>query len=154
MKLSIKDIYEAAGRVLLHRQKATAQKAFGQKCTWAVARELGSSVPAGSSSKGMILLWANWENWSGWTGPRKARFLWLHEIGSRGQYFLWLGYAELWSISRKKTVQLKTVQHAVALCPHMAKEHTMHLWKFWPTFPPCFWISTGKRTKLPKMLWF
>lgn len=52
MKLFIKVVYKAKGRVPLHGQKA---QAFDQKYTWAIARELGNSVPAGDSLKGIIL---------------------------------------------------------------------------------------------------
>lgn len=67
MKLSIKVVYKAKGRIPLHGQKATVQEAFGQKCTWAVARELGNSVPADDSLKGIILPVVSklWENRSG-----------------------------------------------------------------------------------------
>lgn len=84
MKLSVKAGSEAKGRVSLHGQKAT-MVAFGQKCRWTAARKLGSSVPMGGSLKGIILSVVDkwWGNWSGWAGLGKARFLWVHEIGSQ-----------------------------------------------------------------------
>lgn len=130
MELSVKVVYKAKGRVLLHGQKA---QAFGQNYTWAIARDLGNSVPAGDSLTAIILsvVSKQWEDHSGRTGPRKARFLWMHELDLVVWWVhahcmhtvtihyvntpMWLGYAELWNSGRKERFNSQTTSPCSSL---------------------------------------